>query len=274
MKRIALTILTTIFFSFLLLFPTQSQPPTPSNSKISEEQQNKPAPKKTLTETEQNTTNNSSSAIPQVGTAYTNYKKTNQTKDSDQKATHDRSLFDLFLVIFTGLLALSTFLLWWSTRKLWKSTQAAFVAANRPRLRIRGIFSDSGILPNRVHIANVGGTNATDIVVHAAFARKSGNVREAPWIENLSKSVWHGPNKLASGEEGMYELKSKPDISVDSLGDMLEINTRRKTVLMIGEARYTDANETERKTGFGWSYDTTMGEFSKPEKEDQYNYED
>jgi hypothetical protein len=277
MKKTPLTVLITFLFSFVPLSYAQSHPPTPGPTIASQEKQNKTEPNQTAGKNKEYVKDSLPSPVIAVHAQPSNSESAQQAKPSDNKSTpqqESKFWFDVILIFFTGILAISTIALWCSTRKLASLTYKAFIATNRPRLRIRSLFSDSSMLPNRIYIANVGGSAATDIVFHAVFTRIRGNAREAPWIENLSKSIWHGPNKLAPGEEGMYELRSKADFAVDSIGDKTDITTHRKTLSIIGKVRYRDANDTESKTGFGWGYDPGTGEFSKPEKEDQYNYED
>jgi hypothetical protein len=158
-----------------------------------------------------------------------------------------------------------------STAEKW--TIKAFIAANRPRLRMRGVhvLDEEALFPTWLYVANIGGSNATNIRVHAVFTLKRGNNRVEPWIDNLDKSVWHSPAVvLAPDEEATYELHSKPDI-VDKT---FFIAMAEQITSIIGTVRYKDANGTERKTGFGWAYDLSTREFTKPEKEDKYNYED
>jgi hypothetical protein len=278
MKKI-LTILIFVSLLFVVVPLTsfsQSQKPTPRPLITGKQEDEKATNSNQKTKQNPRGTEEKPFIIKILPTVKSKAEADYETRERYEKSTNEWWLMcsAVWLAIVTTFLAVFTGFLWWFTLKLWKTTHAAFIATNRPRLRIRGVFSDSGILPNRIYIANVGGSNATNIIVHAVFTRKEGNVREAPWIENLSKSIWHGPKKLAPGEQGMYELRSKPDIAVDSQCDMSDIITRRKILLIVGEARYRDANDTERKTNFGWIYDLSVGEFSKPEKEDQYNYED
>jgi len=276
MKIRTVIIFVIIIFAPLSFSFAQSQPPTPRSEKANEQRMEKTSKSDQNPAYKQNGTEQIPFVVKILPTPKEKGEADREAYDRNKKATNGRWLMysTFWLAVATTFLAFFTGYLWWFTLKLWKTTHAAFIATNRPRLRIRSLFSDSSMLPNRIYIANVGGSAATDIVVHAVFTRKKGNVREAPWIENLSKSIWHGPNKLAPGGQGMYELRSKADIAVDSIGDMTDITTHRKILSIIGKVRYRDANETERETGFGWGYDTGTGEFSKPEKDDQYNYED
>jgi hypothetical protein len=268
----------------LVMWPVyvQSQEPPPAPLKANKEQQNKPSPKKIQANNDQRGTNDFPLVVKIVEAPTTKPEKGNDAERGNKEPSSDwwKIIFDGLLCLFTGVLAISTIALWWSTRKVWKATEKsaniaykAFITANRPHLRIRHIHSDPKILPVWVNICNVGGSNATSIELHAVFALRRGNVKEAPWTENLSKSIWHGPTILAPREEAPYELRSKPDVDIDSYDTSFAI-AAGEILLIIGEVRYKDANETERKTSFGWSYDLSAREFSKAEKEDQYNYED
>ncbi|WP_435549525.1 hypothetical protein [Desulfobacterium sp. N47] len=269
-----------IFLSFLpSISSSESQPPAPRPTELGNiEQGRTPPPKNELTEANQQSTNKSASILPTQKAGPSNAKEANgKTKDIDQKPAQNWSFFDLLLIVFNGILAIFTFLLWWSTHKLWRSTEKtadltykAFIATNRPQLRIRNIYSDIVIFPVWIYISNIGGSNAIDVEVHAVFTLREDNVKIPPWIENISKSIWHGSNTIAPGEEAVYELRSKPDVSIDPV----LFNSYKQIFSIIGKVRYKDANGTERETGFGWTYDIETREFSKPEKEDQYNYED
>ena len=270
-----------IFVIFLLFLPSisfsESQTPTPCGTKLSHEQQNESSPKKTHANNDQNGTDDLPFVIKIVPAQASKTEKDNDATNTN----YDSTLKNPMLVFFNGLLVVFTFFLWWSTHKLWKSaeksadlTYKAFIATNRPRLRIRGIHFDgiiqNNIGPTWIEISNIGGSEATGIELHSVFALKINNVRETPWTENLSKSIWHGKEVLIPGEETTYELRSKPDV----MPSIMEIGFNRQILSIIGKVRYKDSNGTERKTGFGWSYDSKISEFSKPEKEDQYNYED
>ena len=264
---------------------SQSQPPPPTPLKTSQEQQNKAEPKQTESKSIQNIPDKPPLVAEVIPTPSTDPEKANITKQGDEKPTTYgwKFTFDALLVFFSGVLAISTALLWYSTRQLWKSTEKsidlaykAFIATNRPRLRIRHIqfegFSKTDILPTWVYITNIGGSAATDIVFHAVFALRTGSIRIPPWIENLLHIPGHGPFILAPGEGRIpYEPRTKIDFAI---GDYGKIMAGEKTLLIIGKVRYRDANQMERETGFGWAYDPGTGEFSKPEKDDQYNYED
>jgi len=279
MTRTGLIVLIAILFPFLSLSYGQSQPSAPTPAISREVPQHKSSTERTNTNTKENSTTQKLPApvVPEIRKDEASEVKDGQTSQKDKKPTFNwRSVIDSNLVIalFTGVLAISTILLWRSTRKQASLTYKSFIAANRPRLRIRHVHSDPAIVPVWVYVVNVGGSDATGIELHVVFTLKAGNCRQAPWIENLSKSVWHGPTKLVPGEEGTYELRSKPDVDVDGFGTSFDIASNGKTLSIIGKARYRDANKTERETGFGWIYDPGTGEFSKPEKDDQYNYED
>ena len=278
MMRTVLIVAITIFFSFLSLSYLQSQPPTPWLAIPRDIQQGQGSTEYTNTNTKKDITQNPpASVVPEIRKA----KSSVVENDQANKVNKRSALCDLFnisneriIAFFTVILAISTIALWWSTRNMWKSTRAAFIAANRPRLRIRHLHSAPKIIPVWVYVANVGGSDAIGIELHAAFTLKTGTRRQAPWIENLSKSIWHGPTILHSGEEGAYELRSKPDIDMDTFEVAFEIASTEKTLSVIGKVRYRDANDTQRETGFGWGYELGTGEFAKPEKDDQYNYED
>lgn len=256
---------------------SQSQPPSPTPLKTTQEQQNKAEPKQTESKYSQNIPTKPPVVVEVIPTQSTNPEKTNITKQSDEKSTTDwRFWFDVLLIFFTGCLAVSTFLLWLSTHKLWKSTYKAFIATNRPRLRIRHIqfdgLSKTDILPTWVYITNIGGSDATEIVFNAVFALRTGSIRTPPWIDNLPHSPGHGPSLLAPGDgRTPYEPSTKIDFNA---GDYDKIMAGEKTLLIIGKVRYRDTNQTERETGFCWAYDPCTGEFSKPAKDDQYSYED
>lgn len=232
--------------------------------------------KKAVSKDGHNVPNEIPSIVEVIPTPSTDPEKTNTTNYEEVKSPHDYNFwFNIALVVFTAFIAISTCLLWWSTRKLWKSTHAAFIATNRPRLRVRGIqsdgFSKTDIEPTWVYIANIGGSDATDITFNVVYAIREGITRRAPWIEELPNSLGHGKMTLASGECQTYEPRTKFSFEV---GDSDSIKAGVKILLIIGTVRYSDANQTKRETGFGWIYDPRAGEFSKPEKEDQYNYED
>lgn len=283
MKKLAIIIFVTVFLA--ILFSTsfaQSQQTSPGPTVVGKAEQDRPSTKQTERKNDQHGTDNLPLVVKRVEAPTTKTEKGNKRENVDQGSAVDwRFKFtDLLLVIFNGLLAIFTFLLWCSTHKMWKATEKsteiaykAFITANRPRLRIRHIHSDPHILPVWVHISNVGGSNATSIELHAVFALRKCNVKEAPWIENLSKSVWCGPTVLAPREEAPYELRSEPDVNVESFDTNYDIATDA-TLLIIGEVSYKDANQTERKTSFGWAYNLSTKEFSKSEKDDKYNYED
>lgn len=275
--KIKIIIIFVIFLSLLTSISfSESQPPTPSRTKLSQPQQNEPSPKKTHARNDQCGTDDLPFIIKIVPAPATKTEKDDDATNTDYKST----LTNILLVIFNGLLAVFTFFLWWSTRKLWKSTEKsadltykAFIATNRPRLRIRHInfdgFIQSNIGPTWIEISNVGGSEAKNIKLFAVFALKNEGFKVEPWTENLSKSIWYGKNVLAPGEEATHELRSKPDV----MPSIMEIGFNRQVLSIIGKIRYKDANATERETSFGWTYDPKTFEFSKPEKEDQYNYE-
>jgi hypothetical protein len=270
-----------IFTIALLMFTattySQSNPPTPRPIVSSEIQKPEATPKKELSNGYQHGTDN----FPIVVKISNLREDINPPISKNTTPTEDKSSYDwgtIMLVIFNGILAISTIALWWSTRNMWKATNKTadltyktFIATNRPRLRIRRVHSDPSILPVWVYISNIGGSNAIAVELHAVFASKTNNSRTAPWIENLSKSIWHGPTILMPGQEGYYELRSKIDLGPE---DLENISFGGITLLIIGKIRYQDFNQTWRETGFGWVYDTETGEFSKPNDEDQYNYED
>ena len=275
MKIHAVLIFVIITLAPLSLSFSQSQPPPPGPPEISKSQLNKAEHKYTDSKANKNTPDKPPVVVEVIKTPPADSKKNNITKYSDDKSSYEWTLFNVLLAIFNAVLAISTVFLWCSTRKLARLTHKAFIATNRPRLRVRRIQSDAvtktEILPRWVYITNVGGSSAANIVLNAVFPVRTGAIRTAPWIENLSKSIWHGPPLLSPGEEGSYELRSKIDLDV---GDLDKVISREKTLLIIGTVQYRDANQTERKTGFGWVYDPATGEFTKPEKDDQYNYED
>jgi hypothetical protein len=283
MKTLTIIIFVTLLLMFLpLTYFAHSQPPIPGPTAISKAKQDNLTPKQTQTNIDQLGTNDLPLVVKIVKAPTTKPEKGNDAETIDRKSSIDwwKIIFDGLLCMFTGLLAISTIALWCSTRKVWKATEKsadiaykAFITANRPRLRIRHIHSDPKILPVWVYISNVGGSNATSIELHAVYALRRGNVKEAPWTENLSKSIWYGQTILAPREEAPYELRSKTDVGIDSYDTGCDISPEA-TLMIIGEVRYKDTNETERKTCFGWAYDLSTREFCKPEKEDRYNYED
>lgn len=254
---------------------SQSQPPPPGPPEISKSQLNKAEQNYTDSNADKNTPDKPPVVVEAIKTPPTDSKKNNITKYGDDKSSHEWTLSNVLLAIFNAVLAISTVFLWWSTRKLWKSTHKAFIATNRPRLRVRRIHSDglskTGIEPTWVYITNIGGSNATDIVFKVVYALRTGSTRRPPWIEKLSDSPGHGSLTLAPGEGQQYDPRTKFSFEI---GDIDSIIAGDKTFLIIGTVRYQDANKTERGTGFGWVYDPGTGELSKPEKDDQYNYED
>lgn len=98
----------------------QSQGPTPTPSKISKEQQNKPTPKKTQRNNNQRGTDDLPLVVKVVKTL-----TPNDTNYTNEKPPTDwwKIIFDALLVIFTGTLAGPIIKLWQSTEKLWKTAQ-------------------------------------------------------------------------------------------------------------------------------------------------------
>ena len=274
-------------FSSLSAF-SESQPPSPRPAKAGQVEHNKPKKKKTVSDNNENIRQKLPASITFGGptipdrvikkkrTEHTNPEIQNRTNRKKQKSSYNyKFLGDIALVVFNIFIAISTFLLWWSTKALWKSTNEAFIAANRPRLRVRYIHFDglysNGIGPTWVYIANVGGSTATVIAFKVVYAIRTGDTRRAPWIEELPNSLGHGNTTLFAGEQQPYEPRTNFIFESD---DITKIMDGDRTFLIIGTIRYRDANQTERVTGFGWIYEPKTGEFSKPEKADQYNYED
>ncbi|MCK5228881.1 MAG: hypothetical protein KAR13_01365 [Desulfobulbaceae bacterium] len=277
-----------ICISITLQAFSESQPPLSGPTKAAQVEQSNPEKKKAVSNPDKNIPKKLPASIPFGGPAIPDgtIKKTQthptnsvirkQTNHENPTSSDNYKFWvDIALAVFTIFIAISTFLLWLSTRALWKSTHAAFIATNRPRLRIRGIESDglseTDIEPTWVYIANIGGSDATDITFKVVYTIRTGNTRRAPWTEKLSNSPGHGPLTLAPGECQTYEPRTKFIFETE---DIDKIRDDDKTFLIIGTVNYRDANQIKRKTGFGWAYDSRTGEFSKPEKEDQYNYED
>lgn len=120
--RLSLTVVLFLFAIASMCF-AQSQPPPPRPPEISKEQQNEPTPKQTESKNKKRDASYRPTVVKEIETTSTNLKEANQTKHSDEKSPHDWTVFDLLLVIFNGVLAVSTSLLWWSTHKLWKAAQ-------------------------------------------------------------------------------------------------------------------------------------------------------
>ncbi len=290
-----------IVTSFLILFLIGAEPSRPTQTpQIPAEQHTNSGTKAESETNKQKEASQNLSFIINAAKPKDTEKHSNwNSNKTDQEATDFWPIFgyhlktDTLIVIFAGIqavatifLVVSTYKLWKSTEKMWESTERSsnlvhkgFIATNRPRLRVRYIHSDSfvfketGNLPPLVgvYIANIGGSDATDIKCNAVFNLRRGNIWTAPGIENLPHSPCHGPSLLAPGEQGRYEPRTWFKFSS---GDDDEIKKGIKTFLIIGTVRYHDANQTKRETGFGWAYDPDTGEFSKREKEAQYNYED
>jgi hypothetical protein len=175
----------------------------------------------------------------------------------------------------TAFLVVATAGLWFFTALMWRSVRREFVATHRPRLRVRAIqfdgFTNSEILPAWIYVANVGANPALNIRFDAVFTQRQGGTRKAPWIEKLSPSDAHGPKALKAGQRATYE-PSTADFLLPFEAE--EIRSTNRTLMLIGRIHYTDGISTERQTGFGWRYDSALGEFCRPKEEDEYNYED
>jgi hypothetical protein len=254
----------------------QSQPPSPGPLKTSQEQQNKSEAKQEESKYFQNAPDKTPLVV-KAPTPSIDHKKANNAERTDKQSSADwwRILFDFLLTLFTGILAWSTVKLWRCTEKSSDLTYKAFIATNRPRLRIRRILShgiaENEVLPTWIYVTNIGGSKATDIEFKTVYAMQNGYRRREPWIEKLPDSLGHGPSELAPGETQPYQPMT--DFSFEA-GDFEGLIGTRQTFLIIGTVGYRDDNKTRRETGFGWTYSGITGEFCKPEKEDQYNYED
>ena len=277
-----------IFVIFLLFLPSisfsESQPPPPRPAKTSEN------PQGHANSTQKNTNDIKEISEQRPLHIYldTNTKQPHKATSKKEDKSSNKSPSNWWLIIFTCTLAICAIIqvvvMIRQNRSIAKQinianesirlTNKAFISANRPRLRIRNIifggFIQNDIGPTWIHISNVGGSEAKDINLFAVFALKNEGFRIEPWTENLPNSIWYGKNILAPGEEATYELRSKPDV----MPSIMEIGFNRQVLSIIGKIRYRDANDTERETSFGWTYETKDREFSKPEKEDQNNYED
>lgn len=169
-----------ICISITLQAFSESQPPLSGPTKAAQVEQSNPEKKKAVSNPDKNIPKKLPASIPFGGPAIPDgtIKKTQthptnsvirkQTNHENPTSSDNYKFWvDIALAVFTIFIAISTFLLWLSTRALWKSTHAAFIATNRPRLRIRGIESDglseTDIEPTWVYIANIGGSDATDI---------------------------------------------------------------------------------------------------------------
>jgi hypothetical protein len=266
--RIILTFAIIAFFLSSQCLFSQSQPPSPRPFKINQEQKHQTETKNEKRESSNDTTNNSSSLIKEIPTTSKNSQSTNITTKTNITSANDYRFLDVLTFIFTAILAISTSLLWWSTRK-------AFIATNRPKLRVRDIQFDGfikdffGLL--QVNIANTGGSNAKEIEFYAVYALRNEN-RIAPWIEDLDKCKGFGTDSLKPGERGGYRPNTDSEI-VKKYSD--EIMREIISFYIIGRVKCKDANGIISVTGFSWWYNVKLGEFYPSENiEGQYNYAD
>jgi hypothetical protein len=154
-------------------------------------------------------------------------------------------------------------------------TQQNYLATHRPRLHIAGIFTDG---PNAhdmgmtcVYIRNRGANLAKEVLFDAVFTIKIDDIKQPDWIEKLNPTIRHGLTEISRGETVTYPIRQD---AYPSAFNGRKIQGGEQDLMLIGRVLYKDEGGILRNTGFGWKYDSSHDEFVRPEKEDEYNYED
>jgi hypothetical protein len=221
-------------------------------------------------------------SIPQPVTINMNYNPVQKTAGDDEEGTEYWPKFwglhlkitDSLLALFTFLLVIATCALWFGTRKLWKITRDEYVITHRPRFRIRKItfdgFTDTEFGVAFITIVNIGESEATITGIGGGYAQKVGG----QWVGAM-------PDPSATGiPPDPVLIPSQPrtiPFATNALikpGHAAGYRNGDRLLFIIGQVRYQDKMKITRSTGFGWLYNPRTGEFHKPKKDDEYNYED
>jgi hypothetical protein len=117
-----------IFIAFLVSIAAIAYSQESSPSKVKDERQTESTPKQTESKNKQDNADISPIAVKEVSTNPSNHKKEDHA-DHHNTGIDWKFIFDVLLVIFNGILAISTWFLWRSTNKLAKSTHVAAISA-------------------------------------------------------------------------------------------------------------------------------------------------
>ena len=200
-----------------------------------------------------------------------------------QEPTHDwwAIVPDIVIASATVILTIATVFLMSYTRKLWGTThdtlklaREEFNATHRPRLRIRAISVEGGHKTVRVYISNVGDSGATITNIYGGVFFDWDN--KIPPMQSDKHIRVPDNSTVPPGGFCNFPIAHMPE----AVPRATVINGRRTIVTMDGATFamatiiYSDNIGIQRRTRCGWKYDVGIEEFTKPERDDQYNYED
>lgn len=249
--RIAIAILG---FTLISVGWAQSQPPSPSPTISSQNEQAHAATPNDKTAENESKTAKPPVIVNVITAPQREHTAGNKTADSNDQSSGNGAIVPTWVVaIATVILTIATCILALYTWKLWGTTERSLVATFRPRITVRGVrlidTSIDGPLKVEYLVVNIGGTGANIV---------ASSVRAA-YIEGVfpSKiiSIDGGepiPSKtFSSGQRERGEVQvSTPDKADYFTEELRRPRSSSKRLYFFGYIEYTDDVKMTRRTGF------------------------
>src|SRR5262249_35493848 len=127
------------------------------------------------------------------------------------------------------------------------------------------------LLKAKILVTNVGDGPCDITFVGIGFARK----RNERWLNgevpDLRDNFVTNKVHLVAGKPRFIDIQGTSPLDEDAF---IAVKQKRDELYILGQINYTDDLGTRRHTNFCWQWDVGTQDFRKPEKDDEWNYED